>query len=372
MRNGKKAAAIFLSCCLLGSLTACGTRGLSENTVAEQYERDAGWGMEKAMAEESTAYESDAAMADMAAEGESPASAAAKELTQGDVSATENAEKTLEKKLIRNMDMTLETTEFDGLLSFVEQKVTELGGYIESSSVNGTADSGRRYSYMVIRVPEEKLNEFEEELGNSARVLSRNSSVQDVTLQYSDLAAHIDALRVEQKTLMDMLEKAEDVDTIIIIQNELTNVRYELESYESQMKVMNNQIDYSTVTVSVNEVKTPTVQEKEGFFTRVKHTFNRNIRNIGEGIEDFFVFVLGNIVGIALFLAVAVGVLYVLRLIIRFLFGKGGKRAKREKNKEKNKEKKANEEQIESTQTENTQTENTQTEYKQTEYKQTE
>lgn len=370
MKKWKNTTALLAACFLLGSMTACGPRALSENAVADTYETDTGWGMAKATAEESIAYDGDVS-AEMMPMDENQVSKTKAELSPDEIAAAENAEKPQDKKLIRNMDMTLETTEFDQLLSFIEEKVTELGGYIESSSVNGTADSGKRYSFIVIRVPEEKLDGFEEELGSSARVLSKNSSVQDVTLQYSDLAAHIASLRVEQETLMDLLEKAEDVDSIIVIQNELTNVRYELESYESQMKVMNNQITYSTVTVSVNEVKTPTAQEKEGFFTRVKHTFSRNIQSLGEGIEEFFVFLFGNIVGILLFLAVAVGVLYVLRLVGRFLFGKGT-RERRVKRKEKRKGKKTKEVPAEERPEEEKPEEEKSAEEKQTEEKQAE
>lgn len=330
MRKWKSAAAFLLACILAGSMTGCGSKALSSEAVADQYEMteeyaiDKGWGMEAPVAAADMSAET-------AVEAEAVSGTAMKnEVGELDQKAVAKEDEVAERKLIRNMNLSLETTGFDDLLQVIEEKVNELGGYIQDSTIDGTPDTGNRYSYLTVRIPVDQLDAFEETIGNSARVLSKNTNVQDVTLSYSDLAAHISALRLEQETLMEMLSKAETVDTIITIQNELTNIRYELESYESQMKILENQIDYSTVSINIHEVKTPTVQEKEGFFSRVKHTFHNNLQNLGEGIENFFVFIFGNIIGIILFLAIAAGFLYLIRFVIRFLFRKSRKEKKEE------------------------------------------
>lgn len=334
MRKWKSAAAFLLACILAGSMTGCGSKALSSEAVADRYEMteekafDNGWGMEAPAA-------ADASL-EMAEAEETSGTAMNAQVGELDQSAVaEEGDKAAERKLIRNMNLSLETTGFDDLLQIIEQKVNELGGYIQDSTIDGTPDTGNRYSYLTVRIPVDQLDAFEETIGNSARVLSKNTNVQDVTLSYSDLAAHISALRLEQETLMDMLAKAETVDTIITIQNELTNIRYELESYESQMKILENQIDYSTVSMNIHEVKTPTVQEKEGFLSRVKHTFSNNLQDIGVGIENFFVFFFGNIVGIILFLAIAAGCLFVIRFVFRLLLRKGRKEKKEKEEKEK-------------------------------------
>ncbi|MCQ2501169.1 MAG: DUF4349 domain-containing protein, partial [Lachnospiraceae bacterium] len=307
MKKWKGAAALLLAVVLAGSMSACGSKGLSSNAVAEDSYVDTGWGMP---ASEEVA---EAAALSEEAPAESKVSVDASLSEADQTAAQDKDQKAAKRKLIRNVNMSIETTEFDELLVLIEQKVTELGGYIESSSVDGTPDSNRRNSYLSVRVPADQLEAFETMLGNSATVLSKSSSVEDVTLRYSDLAAHIESLRIEQETLMEMLSKAEDVDTVLIIQNELTNIRYQLESYESQMKVMDNQIDYSTVSINIREVKVPTAQEQEGFFSRLKKTFTNSIRNLGTDIEDFLIFFLGNIVGIVLFIAIAIGVLFLIR-----------------------------------------------------------
>ncbi len=320
MKKWKSTASLLLALVLAGNMAACGSGKASDSSAAgayaaeESYSVNGGWDAE---------MKAEADLTDTAAEAAGDAA-----LTEEELDSAEAEKKTSERKLIRNMDLSLETMEFDTLLSVIEEKTASIGGYIESSSVEGTPEEGRRNSYLTVRVPADQLEEFEKTLGDAATVLSKSSDVRDVTLSYSDLSVRISSLRVEQQTLMDMLAKAERIEDIIAIQNELTSIRYELESYESQMKVMENQISYSTVTINIREVKVPTVQEKEGFFSRLKYTFVNSISDLREGIEDFLVFFLGNIFSIILFLAVFVGILYLIRAVFRFLFGKGKKEKK--------------------------------------------
>ena len=53
----------------------------------------------------------------------------------------------------------------------------------------------------------------------------------DVTLRYVDVDSHKKALETEQERLLALLEKAENVEDIITIENRLSDVRYELENY---------------------------------------------------------------------------------------------------------------------------------------------
>ena len=67
------------------------------------------------------------------------------------------------RKLIRTFDIQIQTKEFDSVVAGIQTKVNELGGYIEQSSL----DSGsayyshyNRYSYMTVRIPSNKLDQF--------------------------------------------------------------------------------------------------------------------------------------------------------------------------------------------------------------------
>lgn len=328
----RAALSAFLAMGLL--LTGCGrTENTEEDAGHTSYAMDKGIGtyanetagaVEEGIADEEVAAGySDGAM-DMSSEAKSGEAAAGPENPSADVTEGDTAAQAA-RKLIRNMSLSLETTAFDDLVANVESQVNKMGGYIEDSSISGgSGQQSLRYGYMTVRIPADQLDTFADTISGSATVLNRSTSVSDVTLQYSDLESHMEALKIEQKTLMDMLSKAEEIETVLAIQNQLTNVRYELESYGSQLKLMENQVSYSTVNIDINEVEIPTPMESDTFGSRVSRTFRNSMSAFAHGLEDFLVWFLGNIVFIAAFLVIVILAFLGLRKIFRRRKGKKG------------------------------------------------
>lgn len=240
---------------------------------------------------------------------------AAKEEVSSEIS--DSAAMKTGQKLIYTIHMEMETTEYDTLLADIRAKVDTLGGYIENSEISGSEERNNRSASLTIRIPAEKRNELTETVKTEANVTYSSESARDVTLEYVDTQSRIDSLRTEQKTLLELLEKAEDIDTVLAIQNQLTEVRYELQSYESQLKVMENQVTYSTFYVNIYEVQRVTVSEESSFFTKLQERFENSLYALGEGFQSFLLFVLGDFpILLAAALALVVIVL-VVRIIVR-------------------------------------------------------
>ena len=196
-----------------------------------------------------------------------------------------------ERKLIKTVEMDVETQSFDELLESIQKQVTELGGYIENmNTYNGSAYSGyrsNRDANLTIRIPKENLDGFLNTVSGISNVVRRNESVKDITLNYVDLESHKDALKTEQTRLLELLEKAETVEDIITIEQRLSDVRYQLESMESQLRTYDNQVDYSTVYLYINEVEILTPVEEETIGERISSGFMESLDNIGEGFVEF-------------------------------------------------------------------------------------
>ena len=186
--------------------------------------------------------------------------------------------------------MDVETREYDKLLSAVENKVAELGGYIESlDAYNGStyySYRSTRNANLTIRIPKDRLEEFQNTVSELGNVTSRSENVQDVTLTYVDLQSHRDALRTEQERLLQLLEQAESVEDIITIEQRLSDVRYQLESMESQLRSYDNRVDYSTVYLYIDEVEVYTPVEEETVWERISTGFVDSLKNIGEGLKE--------------------------------------------------------------------------------------
>jgi len=104
-----------------------------------------------------------------------------------------------------------------------------------------------------------------------------------------DTQSRLASLRVEQEALMEMLEQATDLDTLFAIQSRLTDVRYQLESYESQLRTYDNLVDYTTITVDVYEVQRETVIDDGTFGSRLKEEVAESLENFVEGAESLII-----------------------------------------------------------------------------------
>ncbi len=224
------------------------------------------------------------------------------------------------RKLIRTVSLSLETKEFDSVLTNLSTKTTELGGYIETSSVNGNSYShhSTRYASYVIRIPADKLNEFVQVVSELGNVTQKNESVEDVTLRYIDVESHKKALETEQERLLELLSKAENMEEILTIESKLSDIRYEIENYESQLKTMDNQIDYSTVSVYVDEVERVTDTGEKGFFEEIKERFGNSLYVVARGIRGLVIGILGSLP----ILIVCGGVIAVVVIVVRKILKK--------------------------------------------------
>ena len=243
------------------------------------------------------------------------------------------------QKLIKTVNLTMETREFDTLLENIQAKTTECGGYVESSEISGLSyynTDGSRYAWLTLRIPADRLDEFVTVVSGLGNVTSQNESVQDVTLQYVDVESHIEALETEQTRLLELMEQAESMEDIITIESRLSEIRYELQSYESTLRTYDNQVDYSTVTVSIDEVDRETVtEENPGFFREIGLRLSDNFYEIGQGLRGFGVWFISSLPYLILiFAAVWTGV----RLIQKIVWKKPFFRRKKKETAEDNPE----------------------------------
>lgn len=224
------------------------------------------------------------------------------------------------RKIIRNADVTVQTLTFDAFLEDLNAAVGAIGGYIESSNVDGRTlnnSSRLRSAYFTIRIPAEQLDGFLNTVSGLGNVTSKNTSLRDVTTNYVDSEKHLESLRVEQEALMEILKQATTVEDIITVQDRLTYVRYEIESYESILRTYDDQIDLSTVSLSVREVERETPVEEESFGQEVSRRFKESMEDVGEGFRNFGAWLFGNAPEIIVTLLILGAIAFVIVLIVR-------------------------------------------------------
>ena len=201
------------------------------------------------------------------------------------------------QKKIRNLEMNVETENMDVLLSNVEARVKELGGYVEQKEVyRGSAYAQRVYrnAYLTLRVPAELADSFVEKVGEISNITSTTEDVDDVTLQYVATESRITALTTEQTRLLELLAKAENMEDLLLIESRLTDVRTELEEYTSQLRLYDNLVNYATIRLHISEVTEYTPTQEKTFWQRIGSGFMDNLKNLGTGLSNFIVFLLSS------------------------------------------------------------------------------
>ena len=228
------------------------------------------------------------------------------------------------RKIIKTVNINAETEEFDTFVANVSAKVDSLGGYLESTDISGRSyndTSYLRYANITARIPSKKLNEFVNHITENSNITNKSESAEDVTLSYADTEARISSLRTEQQRLNELMAEASDIDTIITLEQRITEVRYEIESYESQLRTMDNKVDYSTVYLNVSEVRkyTPVVIEPPTFGQRVSEGFAESISNICEGIVDFVAELIIHLPYILVFIVIILIIALAIFLFVKLL-----------------------------------------------------
>ena len=311
--NAKKLLALLLAIAMIAAvLTACG--------AAEKAPMDNGYYREEAPMDNGYYFE-EAPMA------EAPAEAWVEEEYVSDESGISSASGSIPdipegQKIITTLNITAQTEDMDPLLEQINAKIAQLGGYMEAQEIyNGSSYDYYRYrdAYLTIRIPAKELDSFVAMVKENANVVRQNTSTENVTLTYVGVQSRITALETEQERLLELLAQAENMEDLLLIESRLTEVQAELEEYQSRLRVLDNKIDYCTIHLDLEEVKeyTPVEDEPKTIWQRIGSGLGKNLKNIGNGFVDFFVWLIVAAPYLLIIGGVNVAILLIIRSAVR-------------------------------------------------------
>lgn len=333
MKKGKLLRTLFVTGMMTAALTGCGGASDAEKSAPMAYEAESVYGSADYDGGSYTLNNEAAAVTEEIAEEAGAYDDAAQ---AGGAQAQEAQDALAGRKLIKNVNLSVETEQFDVLVPNLEKRVTALGGYIEDMSSYNRNDHYSsdyvgtkylRYASMTVRIPKENLDAFLNEVGEQSNIVSRSENVTDVTLQYVDLESHKKALTTEQDRLIELMEQAETVEDIITIEGRLSEVRYQLESMESQLRTYDNKIDYSTVYLNIDEVERYTPTEEVTTGERIRNGFVDSLKGVGRGIGNFAIWFVVNLPYLVVWAVIIICGILVVRLVIRKLEKSNAKKA---------------------------------------------
>ncbi len=167
-----------------------------------------------------------------------------------------------DRSIIRTGEITVEVDNVPETVGEVRALALELDGFISNSFQGEFEDMAT----LTMRIPADRYEDAIAAIHDlDGEVKAEATNEQDVTAVVIDIEARLENLRAAEVEYRELLDRAETVEDILAIQNQLFAVRGEIESYEAQLEYYTDQVDLATLTVSIIPVPEPITAATEDF-----------------------------------------------------------------------------------------------------------
>lgn len=230
-------------------------------------------------------------------------------------------------KLVYTCDLTIQTLDYDDCVQTIKDNINTYNGIIERETESDDAyrwyyedyvkKNGTRYLNLTIRIPSGKYYEFLDTLEGTGKIISKSSYVENISRQYYETGAMIESLEIQQDRLLEMMEQTTSIEDMITIEARLSEVQYQLSLYKNQLASMDADVEYSTITIRVEEVmeyiQEQPVVKTNTFFDRLMNTLAETWEFFLDMLEGLLFFII-RMIPIALLVGVIV---LIVKLIVR-------------------------------------------------------
>ncbi|QZY56577.1 DUF4349 domain-containing protein [Crassaminicella profunda] len=198
-----------------------------------------------------------------------------------------------ERKIIKSAYIHLDIEDYDKKFNKIVNMAEVIGGYIENSNteyshyVPEEPEASLRRGNITIRVPEGNFINIVEEVKGLGKVTNFSINGEDITQMYRDTVNEVENLKIQEKRLREIMNKAESVKDVLEVERELTRVRGDLNRLTGNIKRWDQLVSLSKIEVSLNEVipKDKKIQSvDDDLLDKAKKGFISTIN----GIKNFF------------------------------------------------------------------------------------
>jgi hypothetical protein len=121
---------------------------------------------------------------------------------------------------------------------------------------NGYVQTSNSY-YLIVKIPSQGLNNMLTEIEKMGKLTHKDISAVDITDNYYDAITRLDNLEKARTRYLELLAKAQTVEEMLKVEKELERVNGEMEILKGQLTRMDNNVQYSTITVYLKEKVKP-------------------------------------------------------------------------------------------------------------------
>ena len=292
----KRKISLCLACVMILSLCLVGCAAKSES--APIYDMSPSYGaMEDSV--NSDWFSGDLSISTNNSASVSPQAPSEKPSSKPNAEFEEVEENFQERKIVYSVNTSLQTKDLDGALELIKTNLNNCGGYIQSEELTNNGSISSKYqhrnAYLSVRVPSQNLENFLSGLENeNLYTISLYKDSQDYSEAYYDKETRIANLRIQETRLLELLESASDIKTMLEIEERLSNIRYEIESLTKDMNIIDSKVAYSSVTIRLSEVVDyDTIPEEPiSFFEEIKEAIKESWDDFVDGCQDFVIWLI--------------------------------------------------------------------------------
>lgn len=182
---------------------------------------------------------------------------------------------TTQKKIIKDGTMRIKTADMPAAKKRFDELLKSLNAYYELEDLQNN-DAQIRYE-LKIRIPAENFEKLISGIESGRdEITGKNIQARDVTEEYLDIATRLENKRVYMKRYQELLSKAQKIEDILAIDENIRNLQEEIESSEGRLKYLNDQVAFSTLNVTLFKAKEYTYKppQQDKFTERVKSAFS--------------------------------------------------------------------------------------------------
>ena len=239
--------------------------------------------------------------------------------------SAKNDERSGDVVILRRATRSISTREFDEDSLYIDDMNAEYGAWFESRKVTGSQENQNRVMEATVRVPSDRLDDYLAAMDTRGSVTLREDFAEDVTSNYNDVNARLGVLRSQLDQLNAMNAQAESVYDLIEINERASEVTAEIEAYESRIRDWNSRRSYSSVKLTLRELKDDEPEPNEPEKTlgeRMKEAFDASIQWLRDFGQNLAVFA----ASIAPKLIVWIPALIIVIVLLWFAFGRRRKK----------------------------------------------
>jgi hypothetical protein len=160
----------------------------------------------------------------------------------------------LDRMVIRTAQLSVEVQDMEGALAQARQIATRGGGFVSASNTHVESDTdtaGRMVADLTLQVRSDAADAAMSDLRALGKVTSEASGSQDVTEEYVDLGANLRNLQASETAILKLMDKATQIQDVLALQRELTNVRGQIERIQGRQTYLERRSDMATITLSL-------------------------------------------------------------------------------------------------------------------------